>query len=106
MPVFLSSLNKSGHLSQVHITICNVGSRKLGFEDDYASKSWGIFAPNLTIYGFDADADACNEANAELEERKVNWIEKHIPIALSNTIGESTIYVTKAPMCSSLYSPN
>ena len=106
MPVFVSSLNRSGHLDQVHITICNVGSRKLGLEDDYASKGWGIFAPNLTIYGFDADADACNEANANLEARKVNWTEKHIPLALSNTVGESTLYVTKNPMCSSLYAPN
>jgi len=106
MPVFLSSLAKSGHLGQVHITICNVGSRKLGLEDDYTSKGWGIFAPNLTIYGFDADADACNEANTDLEARKVIWTEKHIPLALGNTVGESTLYVTNNPMCSSLYLTN
>jgi FkbM family methyltransferase len=106
MPVFLSSLAKSGQLSQVHITICNVGSRKLGLEDHYTSKGWGIFAPNLTIYGFDADANACNEANTDLEARKVNWTEKHIPLALGNTVGESTLYVTNNPMCSSLYLPN
>ncbi|MEB3181353.1 MAG: FkbM family methyltransferase [Nostocaceae cyanobacterium] len=106
MSIFLSSLKKSGHLDEVHMTICNVGSRKLGTDDDYAGKGWGIFAPKLAIYGFDADADACDEANANLEARQINWIEKHIPLALSNTVGESTLYVTKHPMCSSLYPPN
>ncbi len=106
MPIFVPSLKKSGLLNQIHITICNVGSRKLGVEDDYASKGWDIFAPHLTIYGFDADADACNEANTDLEARKVNWTEKHIPLALGKFAGESTLYVTKHPMCSSLYLPN
>lgn len=106
MSVFLPSLKKSGHLNQVHMTVCNVGSRKLGIQNDYASQGWDIFAPQLTIYGFDADADACDEANTDIEARKVNWTEKHIPLALSNSIGESTLYVTKHPMCSSLYPPN
>ncbi len=106
MSVFLSSLKRSGHLDQLHLTICNVGSRKLGSLDDYASKEWGIFAPRLTIYGFDADADACDKANADLKARQVNWTEKHIPLALANNVGESTLYVTQHPMCSSLYPPN
>jgi FkbM family methyltransferase len=106
MPVFLSSLKKHGHLEQLHLTLCNVGSRKLGSQDDYASQEWGTFAPRLTIYGFDADADACNAANANLEARQVNWTEKHIPLALGQSIGESTLYVTQHPMCSSLYPPN
>ncbi|MEP0751943.1 FkbM family methyltransferase [Trichocoleus sp. Lan] len=106
MSVFLSSLKKSGHLDQLHLTICNVGSRKLGSNDDYTSLGWDIFAPRLTIYGFDADVDACDEANADLEARQINWTEKHIPLALGNSVGESTLYVTKHPMCSSLYPPN
>lgn len=106
MSIFLSSLKNSGHLDRVHITICNVGSRKLGKGDDYASGDWGLFAPNLSIYGFDADADACDAANADLEHRQVNWNEKHIPLALSKAVGESTLYVTQNPMCSSLYPPN
>mgnify|MGYP005839681235 CR=1 FL=1 len=106
MPVFLSSLNQSGHLERIHLTICNVGSRKLGIEHDYGSQDWGIFAPRLTIYGFDVDADACDAANADLDARQVSWTEKHIPLALSDSIGESTLYVTKHPMCSSLYPPN
>ena len=106
MSIFISSLDKSGHLNQTNMTICNVGSRKISAEDDYFNNGWGIFAPRLSIYGFDADEDACAEANADLESRQVNWTEKHIPLALSNRVGESTIYVTKNPMCSSLYAPN
>lgn len=106
MSLFLNNLKKDGHLDQIHMTVCNVGSRKLGFNDDYASLGWEIFAPNLSIYGFDADADACEEANANIEARQVNWKEKHIPLALASSAGESTLYVTKHPMCSSLYPPN
>ncbi len=106
MSAFLPSLKKSGLLDRIYMTICNVGSRKLSIQDDYASQGWQIFAPNLSIYGFDADADACDEANAELETRQINWQEIHIPLALGKAIEERTLYVTKHPMCSSLYPPN
>lgn len=106
MSTFLPSLKRSGHLDRIHITLCNVGSRKLSDLDDYASQGWEIFAPNLTIYGFDADADACDAANAEIQDRQINWTEQHIPLALSRSVGESTLYVTNHPMCSSLYTPN
>jgi FkbM family methyltransferase len=106
MSVFLPILKKNGLLDRIHMTVCNVGSRKLGNQDDYASQGWQIFAPNLSIYGFDADADACDEANAELDARQINWKEIHIPLALGKAIEERTLYVTKAPMCSSLYPPN
>ncbi|MFN3927446.1 MAG: FkbM family methyltransferase [Pseudanabaenaceae cyanobacterium] len=88
------------------MTICNVGSRKLSAGDDYGSQAWSVFAPNLTIYGFDADADACEAANADIATRQVNWREVHIPIALGKANEERTLYVTKHPMCSSLYEPN
>ncbi len=103
---FLPSLKKSGKLDRIHITVCIVGSRKIEKQDDYASRNWDIFAPNLTIYGFDADVEACDQANADLEARKVNWTESHIPLALWNTVGTQTLYVTKYPGCSSLYPPN
>jgi FkbM family methyltransferase len=106
MSFFLSSLKQSGHLDKIYMTICIVGSRKIVNEDDYASKGWHLFAPNLTILGFDADEEACNLANAEIEARQVNWTESHIPLALWNTIGKQTLYVTKYPGCSSLYPPN
>jgi FkbM family methyltransferase len=106
MTFFIESLKKSGHLEQINMTVCNVGCRKLTSQDDYGSQGWDIFAPRLTIYGFDADADACEAANADLEARQVNWTEKHIPLALAKSVGESTLYVTQHPMCSSLYPPN
>ncbi|MFB2934202.1 FkbM family methyltransferase [Aerosakkonemataceae cyanobacterium BLCC-F154] len=106
MSTFLASLKRSGHLDDMTMTIFNVGSRKVSSQDDYGSQDWGIFAPNLTIYAFDADADACNIANADLASRQVNWTEKHIPLALSDTEGEATLYVTNHPMCSSLFPPN
>jgi len=106
MSVFLPILKKNGLLDCIHMTVCNIGSRKLGIQDDYASQGWQIFAPNLSIYGFDADADACDEANRELETRQINWKEIHIPLALGKSVEERTLYVTKHPMCSSLYPPN
>ncbi|WP_414549965.1 FkbM family methyltransferase [Anabaena sp. CCY 0017] len=106
MSVFIKSLKEKGRLDQIHITICNVGSRKLSSQDDYGAGAWNLFAPNLTIYGFDADADACEAAEADLELKNINWTEKHIPLALGKSIEEKTLYVTKHPMCSSLYPPN
>ena len=106
MAIFLPLLKQEGYLEQIHFTICNVGSRKLTETDDYGSQWWGLFAPNLTIYGLDADLDACEQANADLEARQVNWTEKHFPLALDNTESEATLYVTKDPMCTSLYPPN
>ncbi|WP_414572787.1 FkbM family methyltransferase [Nostoc sp. CCY 9925] len=106
MSIFVKSLKEQGLLDQIHITVCNVGSRKLSSEDDYGAGAWNLFAPNLTIYGFDADADACEAAEAELELKQINWTEKHIPLALGKSVGEATLYVTKHPMCSSLYPPN
>jgi len=88
------------------MTICNIGSRKIDKNDDYASLGWGIFAPNLKIYGFDADEDTCNEANQDIAVRQINWTEKHIPLALNKQIGETTLHVTMSLWCSSLYTPN
>jgi FkbM family methyltransferase len=106
MTVFLENLSKYGSLENLKMTIGQVGSRKLSTHDDYGSQSWGILGSNLTIYGFDADADATEAANDDLLNRQVPWQEKHVPIALSNLEGTATLYVTKAPMCSSLYPPN
>lgn len=106
MTFFLPSLKKSGHLEQIQMNIAIVGSRKLVNQDDYALQGWNIFAPHLTIYGFDADPDTCAEMNAELQSRQVNWTEKHIPLALWNSVGESTLYVTQFTGSSSLYPPN
>ncbi|HCF29223.1 MAG TPA: FkbM family methyltransferase [Cyanobacteria bacterium UBA11049] len=87
------------------MTVGIVGSRKLEDEDP-GSQGWNIFSPHLTIYGFDADVDACNKMNAELESRQVEWREKHIPLALWNAPGKATLYINKDPGSSSLYPPN
>jgi len=100
MSIFAKKLKDEGYLDNLHFTVMNVGSRKLTIQDDYSNRGWGIFAPNLSIYGFDADEDACSQANQELQQRGINWQEKHIPLALSDSIGEKEFYVTKAPICS------
>ncbi|NJL40139.1 MAG: FkbM family methyltransferase [Leptolyngbyaceae cyanobacterium SM1_4_3] len=106
MSFFLKDLKESGHLDQIHFTICSVGSRKLEERDDYGSQDWSLLAPNLTIYGFDADSDACEAANSELEANSINWTEQHIPLVVAKSVGEATLYVTQNPACSSLYPPN
>jgi FkbM family methyltransferase len=106
MSFFLKSLKESGYLDHIHFTICSVGSRKLEGRDNYGSQDWGLLAPNLTIYGFDADVDACDAANVELEAKFINWKEQHIPLIITKLVGESTLYVTQDPACSSLYPPN
>jgi FkbM family methyltransferase len=106
MSFFITSLKESGKLDEVHISVGIVGSRKISISDDYCSGNWITLAPNLTIYGFDADPDACEAANQDLEARQINWQEKHIPLALNNVIGSSLLYVTNQIACTSLYPPN
>lgn len=106
MAVFVPELKKEGFLDNINFTIAIVGSRKMRNDDDYGEGIWRYFTPNLTIYGFDADEDACDDANQQLKEKDINWEEKHFPLALSNSKSESTLYVTKGVDCSSLYPPN
>ena len=105
-PLFTPLLKAQGYLDNLTMTVVNVGSRKISEQDDWGNQGWSVFAPNLTIYGFDVDADACEAANALLTEQHINWTEQHLPLALSDTCGTRTLYVTKNPMCSSLYPPN
>jgi FkbM family methyltransferase len=106
MTIFLKSLKEQGFLDSLHMTVGIIGSRKLSEQDDYGQQGWHYFGQNLTIYGFDADADACEAANAEVEASNCVWAEKHFPLALGKACGEQTLYVTHEPMCSSLYPPN
>ena len=104
MSLFLNSLKHYGHLEQMGMTLVNIGSRKLGTHDDYGMGEWGIFGENLTIYGFEADPVACEQANQSNRSRI--WQEQHFPLALGGVVGQQSLYVTKHPMCSSLYPPN
>lgn len=106
MALFLPHLKQRGQLDTLYMTLCSVGSRKNSAQNDFGSQAWGLFAPNLSLYGFDADADACDAANLDLELRQINWIERHLPYAIANQVGEATLYVTQEPQCSSLYPPN
>ncbi|AFY69531.1 methyltransferase FkbM family [Thalassoporum mexicanum PCC 7367] len=108
MSLFMPLLKTSGHLDRVYMTISNVGSRKHSdsAKHDYATKGWGVFAPNLTIIGFDADPEACAIANADIEARDVNWMEVHMPLALGKEKAKQKLYLTSDPECSSLYPPN
>lgn len=105
MSFFLPSLKTNGHLDRFNLTVCNVGSRKISAEDDYG-EMWQIFAPGLTIYGFDADPEACDSANQQFEAKQADWNEFHIPLAIAEKSGDATLYITHHPMCSSLYPPN
>lgn len=58
MSIFVPQIKQKGLLEQIEITVCIVGSRKISSKDDYGAGIWSVFAPNLTIIGFDADADA------------------------------------------------
>lgn len=108
MPHFLKTLKRIGRLDSIHVTVGIVGSREIPDVADYINQGdgWTIFAPHLTIYGFEADINACDRMNAALEAKGINWTETHIPLALSDSVGEATIYVTKNPACSSLYPPS
>ncbi len=106
MTTFLTNLKQTDLFNEIIFTLCIVGSRKMRAEDDYSNSGWNILAPNLNIYGFDADEDACDLANQIQANKNVNWQEKHFPYALSDKEGEATLYVTKGVDCSSLYPPN
>ncbi len=108
MTFFLPILKQRGYLEQIHLTLCIVGSRKLDefIDADYSQQGWQILAPHLTIYGFDADGEACDRRNQELNHQKINWEEKHIPLAVWDRVGTATLYITKHPGCCSLYPPN
>ncbi len=108
MSIFVNHLKNQGYLDNIDLTLCIVGSRQVQefIDTDYSQQGWDIFAPGLTIYGFDADPKACQERNKQLIQSKINWTETHIPLAVWNTSGTQTLYCTKHPECSSLYPPN
>lgn len=106
MAFFLDELRDQGYLESMQMTIANIGSRKISDQDDYGNHAWGKFAPNLTIFGFDADPQACEEANALFEQSGSNWNEFHLPIAIGEKRESKTLYITHNPMCSSLLPPN
>ncbi|MFM6194580.1 MAG: FkbM family methyltransferase, partial [Planktothrix sp.] len=67
MSIFVKHLKQSGYLDQIDLTLCIVGSRQVQefIDADYSHQGWEIFAPSLTIYGFDADEKACQDRNQQ-----------------------------------------
>ncbi|MEM8780717.1 MAG: FkbM family methyltransferase, partial [Cyanobacteria bacterium P01_G01_bin.49] len=103
MSLFVNELKKQNRLQDLQFLICIVGSRQLSSTE---GRSWTALEPNLTILGFDADEDACDQDNARLAQQPISWTERYIPLALSDKVEEKTLYVTNAVHCSSLYPPN
>jgi FkbM family methyltransferase len=103
MSIVLSTLKENDRLKDLEFTIGIVGSRQLS---PMENQLWQELAPQLTIYGFDADEEACDAANQSIAMKSHNWTEKHIPLILSKSLGEQTLYITNAVHCSSLYEPN
>src|ERR1700722_6071548 len=110
MAFFLPALKREGRLDHTHFTICTIGSRKgdtYTYGRDLAeSDTWNILAPNLTIYGFEADQDGCAQANALVAARNIPWTEKHFPVGLWKTSARKTLYITKNLYGSSLFEPS
>lgn len=103
MSLIISQLKKQNRLQGLNFLICIIGSRQLSPTE---GRAWTILEPNLTILGFDADQDACDQDNARVAQQQLTWTERYIPLALSDKVEEKTIYVTNAVHCSSLYPPN
>src|SRR4051812_18377746 len=106
MAIFIPFLKHYGLLNQMQTTLCLVGSRLADQHDPYKDQAWHLLAPNLTVIGFEPDPVACEAANAAARENKVNWNETHFPVALWNTVGKKTVFVTAEPSASSIYPPN
>src|SRR5215218_4738721 len=75
--LFLPSLKRGGRLASVGPTLVFIGSRKLKQLGETYDPWTSTFAPNLKIYGIDADATACELMNAENAANGIGWFEKH-----------------------------
>jgi len=103
-------LKELGYLEGLLFNVVVVGSRKLGEQNDVSQSLTQTLAPNLAIYGFEADPEACTAINAEIESKRatgeINWYEEHFPIPLADASRETNLYVTRDLACCSLYEPN
>ena len=103
-------LKELGYLDNLFFNVAVVGSRKLGGAGDIALGLIQTLAPNLAIYGFDADPDACESANSEIQAKvasgEINWYEEYFPIPLADSSRTANLFVTRDLACCSLYEPN
>ena len=68
-----------------------------------AEKAWWRLSPVAKLIGFEPDTAECERLNAMHGDFKTD---EHIPLALSDSCGSATLYVTSEPGCSSLYPPD
>lgn len=108
MGYFLAALKASGRLDQVGVTVCLVGSRRGDEHDpfDATAEGWECFVPQLNIYGFEPDEEACVELNTAARTKGPGWKEQHFPQALWDCNGKKTLYVTKSAGASSMFRPS
>ncbi len=68
-----------------------------------AEKAWWRLSPLAKLIGFEPDASECARLNALHGDCRTD---EYIPLALSDSCGPATLYVTSEPACSSLYPPD
>lgn len=87
------------HAPDLSFTMLDIGALPIGNVEPFY---WlGEHFPNSRIIGFEVDDEVCQNLNA----RTPPTFEFHAT-ALGRTNGEVPFYITKRPMCSSLYKPN
>lgn len=87
------------HAPELSFTMLDIGALPIGNVEPFY---WlGEHFPNSRIIGFEVDDEVCRNLNA----RTPSAFEFHAK-ALGRIDGEVPFYITKQPMCSSLYKPN
>jgi len=77
--------------------VFDVGAR-WGAED-----TWWRLSPLAKLIGFEPDPTECERLNILHGD---SGTDEHVPLALSDKCGSTTLYVTSEPACSSLYLPD
>lgn len=80
------------------VTVVDVGARW------GVSSQWASLAPDLRVYGFDADPTECERLN-QMAADTGDTTTRYIPVALGPRPGPANLYETVEPACSSLYEP-
>ena len=95
-PVNLVANTKSEIPLTRKLVVLDVGCR-WGFGQKF------VTAENLfQVYGFDPDPEECERLNQQYDDASIACI----PVALAETVGPRTLFVTREPACSSLFEPD
>lgn len=90
-------LRHAAQLLERNLTIIDVGCRA-GIAD-----AWETLGAHATVVGFDPDADECERLRANY---RGPCDVKFVPAALGATTGESPLFITQDPACSSVLEPD